>query len=101
MSQSGRFAVQLIVLRTPAPLPPALHCKTKETILHHMNTEERFVALETKIAYMEDFISKLQEEAVSNAKQIEILREENKILAGRYEELAENIDIPSRRPPHY
>ena len=66
-----------------------------------MNTEERFVALETKIAYMEDFISKLQEEAVSNAKQIEILREENKILAGRYEELAENIDIPSRHPPHY
>ena len=66
-----------------------------------MDTQERFVALETKIAYMEDFINKLQEKAISNARQIEILREENKILAGRYEELAENMDIPSRRPPHY
>ncbi|MBQ6780465.1 MAG: SlyX family protein [Treponema sp.] len=66
-----------------------------------MNTEERFIALETKIAYMEDFIATLQKEAVANAKQIEVLREENKILAGRYEELAENMDIPSRRPPHY
>lgn len=66
-----------------------------------MTTEERFVALETKIAYMEDFIAKLQEEAVSNARQIEVLREENKILVGRYQELAENLDIPSRRPPHY
>ena len=66
-----------------------------------MNTEERFIALETKIMYMEEFIAKLQEEAVKNSKQIEILREENKILAGRYQELAENMDIPNRRPPHY
>ena len=66
-----------------------------------METEERFVALETKIAYMEDFIAKLQEEAVENNRQIELLREENKILAGRYQELAENLDIPNRRPPHY
>ncbi len=51
--------------------------------------------------YMEEFIAKLQEEAVKNSKQIEILREENKILAGRYQELAENMDIPNRRPPHY
>ena len=66
-----------------------------------MNTEERFIALETKLAFLEDFVTKLQEEAVKNAKQLEILREENKILAGRYEELAENLDIPNRKPPHY
>jgi len=66
-----------------------------------MNTEERFIALETKIMYMEEFIAKLQDEAVENSKQIEILREENKILAGRCQELAENMDIPNRRPPHY
>ena len=66
-----------------------------------METENRFIALETKLAYLEDFVAKLQEEAVASAKQIEILREENKILAGRYEELAENMDIPNRRPPHY
>ena len=64
-------------------------------------TEERFIALETKLAFLEDFVNKLQEEAVANAQQLEILREENKILSGRYQELAENLDIPNRKPPHY
>lgn len=64
-------------------------------------TLERFIALETKIAYMDDFINKLQEEVVTHQKQIEILREENKILSGRITDIAENVDIPNRRPPHY
>jgi len=63
--------------------------------------EERFTALETKIAYMDDFISKLQEEVVKQGNQIEILRSENKILAGRINDLSENVEIPNRRPPHY
>jgi len=65
------------------------------------NTEERFIALETKIAYMDDFISKLQEEVVKQGKLIEILREENKVLSGRIQDLSENVEIPNRRPPHY
>ena len=64
-------------------------------------TEERFIAVETKIAYMDDFIQKLQEEAVEAAKQITILREENKILSGRIRDLSENLEIPHRKPPHY
>lgn len=64
-------------------------------------TEERFIAIETKIAYMDDFIQKLQEEAVEAAKQITILREENKILSSRVRDLSENLEIPNRKPPHY
>lgn len=63
--------------------------------------EEKFIALETKIAYMDDFISKLQEETVENQKTIQILREENQILAGRIQDLSDNLEIPNRRPPHY
>ena len=63
--------------------------------------EERFSAIETKIAYMDDFIQKLQEEAVEAAKQITILREENKILSSRIRDLSENLEIPNRKPPHY
>ena len=63
--------------------------------------EEKFIALETKIAYMDDFISKLQEEAVENQREIQLLREENKILAGRIQDLSENLEIPNRKPPHY
>lgn len=64
-------------------------------------TEEKFIALETKIAYMDDFITKLQEETVENQKLIQILREENQILAGRIQDLSENLEIPNRKPPHY
>ena len=64
-------------------------------------TEDRFIALETKIAFMDDFITKLQEEAVENQKMIQFLREENQILAGRIQDLSENLEIPNRRPPHY
>ena len=63
--------------------------------------EERFVELETKIAYMDDFISKLQDEVVSQQKVIEVLRAENKFLSGKIQDLSENIYIPNRKPPHY
>lgn len=71
---------------------------------NNINADEindRFVALEMKISYMEDFIGKLQEVAVENQKTIEILRQENKILSGRIQDLSENIEIPNRKPPHY
>ncbi|MBQ8678410.1 MULTISPECIES: SlyX family protein [unclassified Treponema] len=63
--------------------------------------EEKFLALETKIAYMDDFINKLQEEVVESQKEIQILREENRILSGRIQDLSENLEIPNRKPPHY
>ncbi len=64
-------------------------------------TENRFFTLETKIAYMDDFIQKLQTEVVEQQKLLEILRQENKILSSRILDLSENIDIPNRKPPHY
>jgi len=64
-------------------------------------TEERFIALEMKIAYMDDFINKLQSETVENQKTIQILREENQILSSRIQDLSENLEIPNRKPPHY
>ncbi len=64
-------------------------------------TEERIIALEMKISYMDDFIQKLQEVAVENQKTIEILRQENQILSGRIQDLQDNIEIPNRKPPHY
>ncbi|WP_178842823.1 SlyX family protein [uncultured Treponema sp.] len=64
-------------------------------------TENRFIALETKLAFMDDFVNKLQQEVVKQQKMIEILREENKILSSRIMDLSENIEIPNRKPPHY
>lgn len=64
-------------------------------------TENRFIALETKLAFMDDFVNKLQQEVVKQQKVIEILREENIILSSRIMDLSENIEIPNRKPPHY
>lgn len=64
-------------------------------------TENRFMAVETKLAYLEDFVNKMQEEVVSQQKTIENLRIENKILSGRIQDISDNLEIPNRKPPHY
>lgn len=66
-------------------------------------TEERIIALETKLAYMEDFINQLQEVSVEQGKTIELLRTENKMMSQKIRDLSDAIegDVPNRKPPHY
>ena len=63
--------------------------------------EERFITLETKFAYLEDFVSKLQEVVLSQNKTIDKLVVENKKLIEKINDLQDNEEIPNRRPPHY
>ncbi|MBQ5471510.1 MAG: SlyX family protein [Treponema sp.] len=65
--------------------------------------EERFINIETKLAYMEDFVNQIQQVAVEQAKEIALLRKENKLMIEKIKEMAENQegDIPNRKPPHY
>lgn len=65
--------------------------------------DEKFISLETKLAYLEDFLNQLQEVSVEHTKTIELLKKENKLLSNKIQEMAENLegDIPNRRPPHY
>lgn len=66
------------------------------------NSEERLVALETKLSYLEDYVNKLQDVAVSQSKEIDVLREENRVISARFRELLDSLeDIPNRKPPHY
>lgn len=65
-------------------------------------TDDRFITLETKFAYLEDFVQKLQEETVKQAKLVEILRTENRLLSERLHDISDSLEeIPSRKPPHY
>lgn len=66
-------------------------------------TEERMIALETKLAYMEDFVNQLQEVSVEQGKTIELLRTENKMMSQKIRDLSDALegDIPNRKPPHY
>lgn len=43
--------------------------------------EEKIISLETKLAYLEDFINQLQAVSVEHTETIERLRAENKILS--------------------
>lgn len=68
-----------------------------------MNIEERLENLEIKLTYMEDFLKQIQEVAVVQAKDIDRLKAENKLMAQKIRELIEESegDIPNRKPPHY
>ena len=66
-------------------------------------TEERLTAIEMKLAYMEDFVNQIQNVAVEQAKTIDKLQKENKLMADRIREMSNNFEgeSPNRKPPHY
>ncbi len=67
------------------------------------NLNEEIIALQTKLAYLEDYVNKLQDVCVEHTEQIELLRKENKLLSQKVKDLSDSVegDIPNRRPPHY
>lgn len=66
-------------------------------------TEERLTNIEIKLAYMEDFVTQIQEVAVKQAEEIEKLKHDNQILSQKLKDVFDNMegDIPNRKPPHY
>ena len=66
-------------------------------------TEERLTAIEMKLAYMEDFVNQIQNVAVDQAKTIDTLQKEVKLMSDRIREMSNAMegDIPNRKPPHY
>lgn len=71
-----------------------------------MTTDEKkgedIVRIETKIAYLEDFMNKLQAIVVEHTETIDRLKNENKALRAKLGEISDTVqDIPNVRPPHY
>ena len=66
-------------------------------------TEDRLTAIEMKLAYMEDFVSQIQNVAVDQAKTIDKLQKEIKMMSDRIREMSNQMegDIPNRKPRHY
>ncbi len=66
-------------------------------------TNDRITAIEMKLAYMEDFVNQIQNVAVEQAKTIDKLEKEIKLMADKMREMSDTMegDIPNRRPPHY
>jgi SlyX protein len=66
-------------------------------------TDERITAIEMKLAYMEDFVNQIQSVAVEQAKTIDKLQKEIKLISDKIREMSNAVegDIPNRKPPHY
>lgn len=64
--------------------------------------DDHIVSLETKFAYLEDFVKQLQEQVVLQGKYIERLQNENAAMREKLRDVSEMVgDIPNRKPPHY
>ncbi|MCR4789932.1 MAG: SlyX family protein [Treponemataceae bacterium] len=68
-----------------------------------MNDEERMTLIETKLAYLEDFMNQIQQVSVEHEKELEKLRKENKLMIEKIKDMSDSLegDIPNRKPPHY
>lgn len=66
-------------------------------------TDERLTAIEMKLAYMEDFVNQIQNVTVEQAKTIDKLQKEIKMMSDKIRDMSNVMegDIPNRRPPHY
>ncbi len=66
-------------------------------------TDERLTAIEMKLAYMEDFVNQIQDVTVEQAKTIDKLQKEIKMMSDKIRDMPNVMegDIPNRRPPHY
>lgn len=67
-------------------------------------SENRFIDIETRIAYQEDTIQQLNDVVAKQQKQIDKLEELSKLLTDRYQSLQSatvNIDSANEKPPHY
>lgn len=56
-----------------------------------------------KLAYMEDFVNQIQNVEVEQAKTIDKLQKEVKLISDRICEMSNAMEgeIPNRKPPHY
>ena len=65
-------------------------------------SDDRIVQLEIKLAYLEDFMNKIQSIVVDQEDAIDRLKAENSAIKGKIGEMEDNFEeIPNRRPPHY
>ncbi len=66
--------------------------------------ENRFVDIETRIAYQEDTIQQLNDVVTKQQKQIDQLEELSRLLTDRYQSLqgiSNSTDAADEEPPHY
>ena len=66
------------------------------------NNNDKIIQLEIKLAYLEDFMNKIQAIVVEHEEIIDKIKGENAAIKDKIREMEDNVEeIPNRRPPHY
>ena len=66
------------------------------------DTETRLEAIEIKLAHLEDFLARLQNETVSRNNQLDKLTAEHELMKKRLVQISrDSEEIPNTKPPHY
>jgi len=66
------------------------------------NNDDKIIQLEIKLAYLEDFMNKIQAIVVDQEETIDRLKGENAAIKEKIGDMEDNSEeIPNRRPPHY
>jgi SlyX protein len=64
--------------------------------------EERLERIEIKLAYMEDFLVRLQDEFLGRVRDFDRLKAEQEAIKERLRQISpDSGEIPSQKPPHY
>lgn len=64
--------------------------------------EQRFEAIESKLAHLEYFLNKLQDQVVERNLAADRLAAEHAAVKAKLLQIASELEeIPDRRPPHY
>lgn len=66
-------------------------------------TSEEIIQMQIKLAYLEDYVQKLQQVLVEHTNTIEQLKNQNQKMEQKIIEMSSQMDgdIPNRKPPHY
>ncbi|MDR1031207.1 MAG: SlyX family protein [Treponema sp.] len=64
--------------------------------------EERLESLETKLAYLEDFVTELQGTVLEGNAEFDRLKEEHRAMKVKLLHISQEVGtMPQQKPPHY
>jgi SlyX protein len=62
----------------------------------------RLEKIETKLAFLEDFLIRLQDEVVDRNAALDRLAAENAVMKERLQVIVQSLEeLPNQKPPHY
>lgn len=63
--------------------------------------DDRIIRIETKLAFLEDFLMQIQQVSVEQGREIEKLLIENKKIHSKLKEMLDSEELLNQKPPHY